>query len=260
MYVYTNKMDIDVWPVRTTWGALGNTVLRDVGNVTHKNPYHHFDINGLPWKSVSFHKIRLVQQHLLHGEKVIWIDIDCLLFVDLRKAYKEVSNFVVYGEGWHKMGSDRVTQVHIPLRNRVYGDIWMADLPMVTEVYRLLDIPVRPLPYMDCQDFWSLFVTLGNFSISGLQDLYPGHCWGFRYTPDMGKTLQVDVDKTGSDLICSNDSLPVGNMAFNHGTFLNYETRLSPRVSDWLKIRLHPPCSQNFESIAPRWERRVWTT
>jgi len=84
IYIYTNSEKLteilsgsEGRPFTTTFGSPTNVV-------TVNKPVESIQIHGYedPWIGLSRHKLDIIQDHLLGGktEKVIWIDIDTLVF------------------------------------------------------------------------------------------------------------------------------------------------------------------------------------
>lgn len=91
LHVYTDAPD--VVPEKTTFGAKTQIVVHACHAQSFpENPYSKIG----KWAAVSRAKLDAVEDLLLqHGGRIIWIDLDTLVFVDLTKTFRQSPSWVV---------------------------------------------------------------------------------------------------------------------------------------------------------------------
>eukprot|EP00223_Ostreococcus_mediterraneus_P004127 CAMPEP_0174586436 /NCGR_PEP_ID=MMETSP0929-20130131/26621_1 /TAXON_ID=548131 ORGANISM="Ostreococcus mediterraneus, Strain clade-D-RCC2572" /NCGR_SAMPLE_ID=MMETSP0929 /ASSEMBLY_ACC=CAM_ASM_000573 /LENGTH=253 /DNA_ID=CAMNT_0015768449 /DNA_START=357 /DNA_END=1118 /DNA_ORIENTATION=- len=146
-----------------------------------KNPY---STRG-QWKSLSRAKLDAVEELLvLEGGKVIWIDLDTLVFVDLQQSFQFRSSWVV---GYQHGGCDgrydcNKESKQIQPEYDALGDLWSLDLRSIQQVrkYELNLLQTgQLLPKYDLQGYFSMMLHAGEFPPSMLLHRFMPYNFGF---------------------------------------------------------------------------------
>ena len=208
LHVYTDAPD--VVPEETTFGAKTQIVVHACH--AHSFPENPYSKIG-KWAAVSRAKLDAVEDLLLqHGGRIIWIDLDTLVFVDLTKTFRQSPSWVVgYQRGVKCQGlSDCIPLASSWVRPEfdTLGDLWSLDLHTITKVRdfekrRITSSRRRP-PKYDLQTYFGLMLEENTLPHSGLlhrilhEYNFGFFCSGFRHPTS--QTLKLSVDKR--HLVC----------------------------------------------------------
>lgn len=249
LYVYTNAKSGMLETLRTTtMGTKANIILRQHETKRIKN--HGY---VMPWKQISVYKLDIIEQHLRQGERVVWIDVDTLLFVSLSSKNINASSWVV---GWHHgkrgqgaiyMGQngDSSSPIKNPA-NEAQGDLWEVDLDVIQSV-RTLQSASDVKPTYDLQGYFSMLLESGKHNLQLLQLVMPNYNFGFQcsnynhpsfsnFYPLIKENKLHCTDRQGLGF-----PSPVGSISFTAPTFLDLMlgktmmSKQSPEVRAWFE-------------------------
>jgi hypothetical protein len=203
------------------------------------------------------YKMDVVREHLNHGERLIWIDLDTLVFADLSPMIQEDVGCVV---GWQngKMGlrSKLVLKmfsgVNVLPKFDVYGDLWSLNLKALDEISSLrMEQKEKNIsrPWYDLQGYMSILMSQGSTNFKILQEIMPNYSYGFQCSnykhPDVEFFKPKIINK---ELHCPDNQgiglgSKVGSISFTSPTFkrtilsdpVNFSAILDPDVREWLK-------------------------
>ena len=254
LHVYTDAPD--VVPEETTFGEKTQIVVHACH--AHSFPENPYSKIG-KWAAVSRAKLDAVEDLLLqHGGRIIWIDLDTLVFVDLTKTFRQSPSWVVgYQRGVKCQGlSDCIPLASSWVRPEfdTLGDLWSLDLHTITKVRdfekrRITSSRRRP-PKYDLQTYFGLMLEENTLPHSGLlhrilhEYNFGFFCSGFRHPTS--QTLRLSVDKR--HLVCPLKAgvgmgQRVGTISFTAKTFklmlLNeartqFEAVIDSSAREWL--------------------------
>lgn len=123
-----------------------------------------------PWKSLSRAKLDVAEQLILsRGKKIVWIDLDTLVFADLGITSKK-SWLVGYQNGgcdgakncsWEHIANGGESKLEIKPKFDALGDLWSLDLKAIAAVRLYESEHVKsglPLPKYDLQGYFSFML------------------------------------------------------------------------------------------------------
>ena len=164
LYLYTDNRS--VIPKRTFSGldTRISAVITSPGSFP-QNAYADVD----PWRSLSRSKLDIVEK-LIHetGKRIIWIDLDTLVFTDLSIA--DPSSWVVgYQHGFCSSGNCSAEHKNmggyfdrnIEPRFDAFGDLWALDRPAIHALREYENLHIsrgQPLPLYDLQGYFTLML------------------------------------------------------------------------------------------------------
>ena len=261
LHVYTDTPD--VIPLETTFGT-------EVDVITHACDAHSFPANAYTkvgsWAALSRAKLDAVDYLMtMFGARVIWIDLDTLVFVDLAQTFRQSSSWVVgYQRGANCSGLRacfRSMYSKVRPEFDALGDLWSLDRETVTKVReferrRILSNARKP-PKYDLQTYYGQMLEEETLSSDGLlHKLFPNYNFGFFCSNFMHPTvenLKLSIDEEGN-LICPR--LPnvkmgerVGAISFTAKTFQStfsvdgdaFEVISHPGARRWLRDWFYGP-------------------
>ena len=179
-----------------------------------------------PWIRLSRHKLNIMSKHVRHGTRVVWIDVDTLVFTDLTKAFEGSSTWVV---GWHtgnkNLGKDyRTSGVAIPPRFQAQGDLWSVDSDAIEEIL-VLEKTLKVKPEYDLQGYFSILLARGSSRFHLLTDVMANFTFGFQCSNgEHPNKSNFDPRVVDNELHCLDKqntglSTRVGSISFTAPTF-----------------------------------------
>ena len=212
LHVYTDVPD--VVPLETTMGTRTDIISR-VCDVTSlpKNVYTKSSdkaTKNSKWASLSRAKLDVVEDLILQqGGRVVWIDLDTLVFTDLACAFQRgASSWVVgYQRGIQCKGLKHCAASHfqsVRPEFDVLGDLWSLDLAAIEKVrdYERRWVSSRWMrrpPKYDLQAYFSLMLESGALPESVLlHNILPDLNFGFtcsNFQHPTSANMEISVDK-----------------------------------------------------------------
>jgi len=134
-----------------------------------------------PWLRLSRHKLNIMSRHVRSGTRVVWIDVDTLVFTDLREAFELSSTWVI---GWMHGNRNRdkyvkISGVPIPPVFETQGDLWSIDSDAIEEVLAL-EKSLKVKPEYDLQGYFSILLTRNSSRFRLLTDVIKNYTFGFQ--------------------------------------------------------------------------------
>ena len=183
LHVYTDTPE--TIPTATTMGTVPNIVVHVRKSSSFpKNPYTESKEKWSAWKALSRAKLDAVEEVLLREKSdVIWIDLDTLVFIDLRQAFIKSKTWVIgFQHGNCEGGCARESFAINPAFD-VQGDLWALDAKTIRKVRmfeRTQISKLDKLPNYDLQAYISLMLQRKLLSANILlQTILPSHNYGF---------------------------------------------------------------------------------
>ena len=270
LHVYTDTPD--VIPIETTFGT-------EVDVIMHACDSHSFPPNAYtnvgPWAALSRAKLDAVEHVMTaFGARVIWIDLDTLVFVDLGQTFRQSSSWVVgYQRGAHCEGMRACFHsAHSSVRPEfdALGDLWSLDRETIAKVRdferRRITSSARTPPKYDLQTYYGQMLEEEMLSSDVLlHKLLPSHNFGFFCSNFMHPTvenLELSIDEEGN-LVCPRRpdvkmGERVGTISFTAKTFQSmfsadgdvFETIAHPGARRWLRDWFYGPIARGSNGEA----------
>lgn len=234
LHVFSN--DPKVVPLLTTMQSATRIILHQRKPESFsRNEYHKTD----KWRALSLAKLDAVQEVMeSYGTRAIWVDLDTLIFVDLKPAVEIEKSWVVGYQGGGCGGINKnCSYEHVArggLSNRdiepaydTYGDLWSLSLETIDHIkrYRQQYVEKRlTLPLYDLQGYITFMLMDGVLNITFLHEILPCNfgffCSNFEFPTETN--LQITV--VDNHLACPiRDFIPmpsqVGSISFTALTF-----------------------------------------
>jgi hypothetical protein len=179
-----------------------------------------------PWLRLSRHKLNIMSKHIRSGSRVVWIDVDTLIFTDLREAFELSSTWVI---GWQNGNKNRnkhvkISGVSIPPVFDAQGDLWSVDSDAIEEVVAL-EKSLKVKPRYDLQGYFSILLARGSSRFRLLTDVMKNYTFGFQCsnyehpTTSNFEPLIIDNQIHCRDRQDVGTSTRVGSISFTAPTF-----------------------------------------
>lgn len=252
LYVYTNDPQMHATlPKLTTMNTRTNiiVVVQNVTAITSRG-YDKF-------RDLSMYKMDVVREHLIHGEHIIWIDLDTLVFVDLSPMVQEdVGCTVGWQHGKRGLPKELVLKmfsgVNVPPKYDSYGDLWSLNLKALDEIASLYKEQTEKnitRPMYDVQGYMSILMSQGSTNIKILQQIMPNHSFGFQCSNFTHPNVEFFKPKImNQELHCPDVQgiglgSKVGSISFTSPTFkrtilsdpVKFSSISDPEVREWFK-------------------------
>lgn len=255
LYLYTNSVNIanKVSLLNTTMQTRTNiqAIVRKVSTIKRRG----FEDT---WRELSRHKLDVVTEHMARGERLVWMDLDTLVFVDLTPAFRED---VAWAVGWShgKSGVGSAAElaqiysgVNVSPKLEVNGDLWLLNMDAINETIALeteLKQNNATLPAYDLQGYFSILLTRNSTNFKVLQDIIPDYSYGFQCSSFSHPTATAFRPQViDGELHCPDNqgvglSSKVGSISFTSPTFrdvilrdpVNFSGISVPASREWLK-------------------------
>lgn len=231
LHVFTDVASII--PNRTTMGTRTDIVVHiGTPNELPRNQYTGKDA----WKSLSRAKLDVVEQLILsEGKKMVWVDLDTLVFADLGVTNAN-SWLIGYQNGgcngarncsWEQTANGGESQLEIEPKFDALGDLWSLDLHAIAAVRQYEAEHMRrglPLPKYDLQGYFSFMLQDQEMPAVLLHDIleynFGFFCSNFKHPSSGNMELRVlDGDLTCPRRPNVNMSERVGAVSFTAPTF-----------------------------------------
>ncbi|OUS41710.1 hypothetical protein BE221DRAFT_42501, partial [Ostreococcus tauri] len=244
LHLYSN--DPGVVPLLTTMKTTPHIILQKRQTQSFpSNEYSDLD----KWRALSLAKLDAVEEVMRkHGVRAIWVDLDTLIFVDLKPAVGAVDSWVVgYQSGGCGGTNKNCSYEHTArggLSNRdiepaydTYGDLWSLSLQTIDHIksYRQRYVEEKlTLPLYDLQGYITFMLMDGVLNITFLHEIIPCNfgffCSDFVFPTE--SNLEVTVRE--NHLACpTREFVPmtsrVGSMSFTALTFQKLFLKASTR-------------------------------
>lgn len=208
LHVFTN--DRQVIPRLSTFGTIPNIVVHQRhAKQFRKNEYSRTD----DWRALSLSKLDAVEEVIKsQNRRVIWVDLDTLLFVDLQSPLLPESWFIGYQTGgcggiykncsYEHVSRGGYNQADIEPELDVYGDLWSFSLPTITAIRNYRKEYVRSgrtLPLYDLQGYLTAMLQENRLNASPLNRFLPYNfgffCSNFNFPNESNLDLSVNSGK-----------------------------------------------------------------
>lgn len=227
LVVYTDDPR-EVQISNTTWGAKVNLFYQKIDVETLSK----FSVYEDPWHAISRSKLNEVEALMLRCRKrVIWIDLDTLVFVNLERTFEFANSWVV---GFHHGDCRRLKRcsklgIEIPSEFDIQGDLWSLDFQEIDEIRKLereMTMTGQDLPVYDVQGYLSILLTQNKISPKLLHRILPFNfgfaCSDFHHPSEIN--LELMSDSSSVYLLCPlhdgvDMPMEVGSMSFTAPTF-----------------------------------------
>lgn len=177
----TLKPYIQLSDFRTTLGSRSNIVTRIEPIERVQQMKYGYDV----WRSLSRHKLTVMKRHMANlAERLIWVDLDSLIFEDMTPAYNSAFSWAV-GRTPKVPSLQEMYKVRyrkdMDLKCFVNGDIFSITEGGFTEFLDYEKAHPNPKPEYDIQGYISLLLAQpgGSQHFRILQEVMPGFAWGF---------------------------------------------------------------------------------
>jgi len=224
LYVYTENTEVlaGVQALNTTMGTRANITAHHISAASVDG--HGFESS---WISLSRYKLDIMANHLRQKERVIWIDLDTLVFTDLSSTFRQASTWVVgWQHGKHGVDQDLISIMGRPIPSQYdsLGDLWAVDLDSIKEILDL-EQSLTVKPTYDLQGYFTLLLAQGSHNFRLLQDLMPHYAFGFQCSNfEHPTSSNLDLKVSGHHLQCADKQnltlgTLVGSISFTAPTF-----------------------------------------
>ncbi len=204
LHVYTDSPE--VIPSETSFGV--KTKIHVHTCASDSFPFNPYTKIG-KWAQISRAKLDVVEDVLLkYGGRVIWVDLDTLVFVDLSDTFKVATSWIV----GYQRGADTIFRKIFSKKVRpefdALGDVWSLDAKTIGKVRdfeRRVISQMKTPPKYDLQTYFGLMLEEGSLSRDNLLNrLLPSMNFGFfcsNFNHPTSKNLKLSQDANGT-LVC----------------------------------------------------------
>ena len=234
LHLYSN--DPGVIPLLTTMETVPHIILhKRQTNSFPRNEYSDSD----KWRALSLAKLDAVEEVMRnYGVQAIWVDLDTLIFVDLKPAVEAVDSWVVGYQAGGCGGTNRNCSYEHTARgglsNRdikpaydTYGDLWSLSLQTIDHIKRYRQWYVKEqllLPLYDLQGYITFMLMDAVLNVTFLHEILPCNFGFFCSNFEFPTETNLEITVHENHLACpTREFVPmtsrVGSMSFTAITF-----------------------------------------